>query len=154
MAIERTKIDMSSTSGPVLLTTDYSDAARRAYPIAAEWARAVDGEIVLVHVLQTLTEPTGPDDFESELQVERERLTRESDALPDIAKSVRAVAGTNVARTIASLADELSARCIVLSSHGRSGVRHLVLGSNAEEVTRRAHVPVVTVPPSLEEGTA
>jgi len=35
---------------------------------------------------------------------------------------------------------------IVLGTHGRTGIRHLLLGSVAERVVRSAKVPVITVP--------
>jgi nucleotide-binding universal stress UspA family protein len=41
---------------------------------------------------------------------------------------------------------------IVLGTHGRTGVQKLLLGSSAEEVFRRAHVPVLTIGPAVQSG--
>ena len=56
------------------------------------------------------------------------------------------------ARCILERAESSSADLIVLGTHGRSGFEHLVLGSVAEKVLRRARCPVLTVPPKV--GTA
>jgi nucleotide-binding universal stress UspA family protein len=50
-----------------------------------------------------------------------------------------------VVPTILAAADRLSADLIVLGTHGRTGLARLVLGSVAEGVAHRAHVPVMLV---------
>jgi len=50
-------------------------------------------------------------------------------------------------RRILKLAGALPADLIVLGTHGRSGVEHLLMGSVAEKVLRKAACPVLTVPP-------
>jgi nucleotide-binding universal stress UspA family protein len=52
---------------------------------------------------------------------------------------------------IAALADEIGADLIVMGTRGRSGMKHLLLGSVAERTIRTARCPVLTVksdPPS------
>jgi nucleotide-binding universal stress UspA family protein len=53
------------------------------------------------------------------------------------------VAFGNPADEIVELADSSGAELIVMPSHGRTGLSHLVLGSVAERVTRHAHCPVL-----------
>lgn len=53
-----------------------------------------------------------------------------------------------VAVAIDSEADQRGCDLIVLSTHGRSGLRRLVLGSVAEAVLRHAHMPVLAIPPA------
>ena len=50
------------------------------------------------------------------------------------------------ARAIAEAADACSAQLIVMSTHGRSGLRRMVLGSVAESVLRATATPVLLVP--------
>ena len=50
------------------------------------------------------------------------------------------------ASTILRVAGERAADLIVAGTHGRTGVRHLLLGSVAEKLVRLAKVPVLTVP--------
>lgn len=46
------------------------------------------------------------------------------------------------------------ANLIVMATHGRKGLRHLVLGSVAEQVVRDASCPVLTVSPKTTGGVA
>ena len=50
------------------------------------------------------------------------------------------------AQMILDAADHLQASHLVVGSHGHGGLHHLLVGSVAEEVVRRAKVPVVLVP--------
>ena len=44
------------------------------------------------------------------------------------------------------VADEVGASYIVVGTHGRTGLAHLLMGSVAEQIVRRAKVPVLAVP--------
>lgn len=50
------------------------------------------------------------------------------------------------ATTIIKLASEWKADMIVMGTHGRKGMSHLLMGSVAEQVLRHARVPVVVIP--------
>jgi nucleotide-binding universal stress UspA family protein len=56
----------------------------------------------------------------------------------------KAITG-EIADEILAAAQDLEADVLVVGTHGRTGLAHLVLGSIAEKVVRRAAVPVVTV---------
>ena len=49
------------------------------------------------------------------------------------------------AESILQLAEKEQADLIVIGSHGRTGLRRLLMGSVAEAVVRRAHCPVLTI---------
>lgn len=51
---------------------------------------------------------------------------------------------------IVRLSEELGADLIVMGTHGRTGVRHALMGSVAERVVRMASVPVLTVPKRVQ----
>ena len=53
-----------------------------------------------------------------------------------------------------SAAEELGVDLIVMGTHGRRGLRHLLLGSVAEEVVRMADCPVLTVREDAASGSA
>ncbi len=57
-----------------------------------------------------------------------------------------AVEGTGIADSIDAEAERLRADLIVMGTHGRSGLAHLLMGSVAEEMIRRASCPVLVVP--------
>lgn len=52
---------------------------------------------------------------------------------------------------ILSTADEIDAAMIVMGTHGRTGLAHLLIGSVAEKVMRRSRRPVLTVPGHFPE---
>lgn len=54
--------------------------------------------------------------------------------------------GHSIAHAIVDQARRLRADIIVVGTHGRRGVRHMLLGSDAEAVLRQSHIPVLVVP--------
>lgn len=55
---------------------------------------------------------------------------------------------------VSELVTEFKVDLIVLGTHGHGGLRHLVLGSVAEQIFRRAACPVLTVGPGAHDGLA
>ena len=141
--------------GSIVVTTDLSPESQRAFPPAIELAERLGHSLVLLGVLEDLPfEPTGgglvtvyPDrarlhrDWEDQLQ-------RIAAALPTKAP-VRSVIvdATDVPRAIVDFAHSEGAAYLAMASHGRSGLRRLLLGSVAEAVLRHTHVPVIIYPP-------
>lgn len=56
----------------------------------------------------------------------------------------------DTAETVVAVAETLGADAIAIGTHGRTGIRHALMGSVAEEVTRRSPVPVIVVGPAAE----
>lgn len=135
----------------ILCPTDLSVASLKAVPIAARMARihGADLHLLHVHLLHALT-PEGEDvPFPGE---DRARATLESSAgeVPwnQVVHEIRR--GVNAAPTILEYAAEHDADLIVMGSHGRRGVRRLLLGSVTEEVVRLAPCPVLVVRENAE----
>lgn len=61
------------------------------------------------------------------------------------------VASGNAAHEILKLAAEHKIDLIVMGTHGRTGVKHFLLGSVAERVVRESPVPVLTIHPKAAE---
>jgi nucleotide-binding universal stress UspA family protein len=57
---------------------------------------------------------------------------------------VAAAAPRALARAVVTVASEIDADLIVMKTHGRNGLSHLILGSVAEEAVRSAPCPVLT----------
>jgi len=84
--------------------------------------------------------------------------------LSDAAASVKAAgipvdeqllerSGRRLCEQVADTADEWRASLIVLGSHGRRGLRRMLLGSDAEQILRTAPVPVLLVRADGAEAT-
>ncbi|MBK8252914.1 MAG: universal stress protein [Polyangiaceae bacterium] len=141
----------------LLVPHDFSTAAERAHSLACDLAAMCGGRVVLLHVSpiphgldagQKLV-PDGSDSavrIEDYLQTAAKRRLETAMEGRTATESVAAVVTTgDVADTILAQAVNQKADVIVMGTHGRSGVRRLLLGSVAERVLRRANVPVVVV---------
>lgn len=142
----------------LLVPCDFSACSDAALAVSKDLARTHGAEVMLLHVsdlppnLEADARISPPGTAES-MRVD-EYVTRGATARLEalarpirdtgIGVSVRAVTG-EVAREILRVADESAASAIVIGTHGRTGLSHLLLGSVAEKVVRAANVPVITV---------
>lgn len=81
----------------------------------------------------------------AELEREAERRRQE---VPGIELTCRVVAGVPF-KEICRLADEEKFQLIVIGTHGRTGLSHLLIGSTAERVVQHASCPVLSVKPQV-----
>lgn len=144
----------------ILVPVDYSDMSRRALEHALSFAEAFDSRIEVLHVWEMpayvrpdleLWEEGTEDHRKSLHEVAEVRATREMDEfLKPLAPAARKrmtehLRAGDPVDTIIEVAVKSSADLIVMGTHGRSGLSHLVMGSVAESVIRRAPCPVLTV---------
>ncbi len=141
----------------ILVTTDLSDDAERVFSVARSLALAEGGKITLLHVVEAARAiPHGapfaaplPMPGIDSLVADAQRLVDAAAArLDGVPVETAVVVAGEVAQAIDAVATERGCDLIALSTHGRSGLRRLVLGSVAEAVIRHAHVPVLSIPPA------
>ena len=140
----------------ILVTTDLSPEALRPCRPVVDLARSVGARVTLLHVVQDfkvpphgapLMPPASPADVHAELAGARKALAKQRASLPaDVRIDAETIVGDAIPRAIADFAHDNAVDLIALSTHGRTGFRHLVLGSVAEAVLRHAHVPVLCFP--------
>ncbi len=142
----------------ILVPHDFSSCANHACALARDVARIHGARLFLLHVaeLPPMMGPQTsvvPDEGGAPISV-RDYALRSSDAhLEDLAARLRAdgvevsFASTlgNVASEIAAAVEREHADLVVMGTHGRSGIAHVVLGSVTEKVVRHSKVPVLTV---------
>jgi len=136
----------------ILVPTDFSDSALLALEHGIFLTKKFDGELVLLHVaeLPTITIHDFPSDlFELARDCGMDRmgelLEKQEVALPPVKRVV--LAGTPsepAADVIVEYAKTNEVDFIVMGTHGRRGMRRLLLGSVTEEVVRRSPCPVLT----------
>ncbi|MFO1076389.1 MAG: universal stress protein [Planctomycetota bacterium] len=140
----------------IIVTTDLSAESKRAFAPATALARGLGIPITLVAVLEDLPfEPAAGGlvaAFPDREQV-RADWRRELEKLADgigrgVCKDAVVLDGVDVARAIVEYAAAQRADYIAMATHGRSGLRRLLLGSIAELVIRHSHVPVIVYPPA------
>lgn len=139
----------------VVLPTDFSKLADGALPWARKMAETFDADLHCLHVVReehfygglevVLTEhlPSSEDIVRSaETRIERYVAERLSDLGDKAIGKVRV--GTPFVEII-RYARETEAKLIVMSTHGHSGLKHMLLGSTTESVLRKADCPVLTI---------
>lgn len=132
----------------ILVATDFSAHARKALEWARFFADTFRAELVLLHVIdifslaETAPSTAGFDPLHL-LREQAHKCMAELKALvPDAETVIREASPRPV---IVDGAVELKCQMIVMGTHGRSGLAHLLLGSVAEYVVRNSKVPVLTV---------
>ena len=122
---------------------------------AIEWADRTQARLLLFHALPPVhaymspafIDPSG---YDAEYAQARQHAENRLRPIADRARAcgVEAVVHVRVgtpAEEILTLAREFDAGLIIVSTHGRKGLAHVVLGSTAEKVVRLAHCPVFVV---------
>lgn len=137
----------------ILVPTDFSDTAGVAAKYARALATAFGADLHLLHVLENpylAYDPmsfTPPDNFFEELEAEtRTRLLRLLEDWEPLHPHVDVVTTRGSAFVeIIRYAKEHKIDLIVLGTHGRGPIAHMLLGSVSEKVVRKAPCPVLTV---------
>ncbi|WP_276272537.1 universal stress protein [Haloarcula litorea] len=133
----------------VLVATDGSDCSAVAADRGADLAAAMDATLHVVHVVDATVPPgdLAPGTVLDELETAGERAIQSAvDRAPDAVSTVEASVLRGVPyRAILDYAEEHAVDCLVLGTHGRSGLERYVLGSVAERVVRLSDTPVLTV---------
>ena len=139
----------------ILIPTDFSEDATHAIREARRVLHAVDGKarLVLLHAYHLPVEftalgtvPVTPRLFTDAAEQARAQLEQLAVPLRKLGLSVDVVAREGYPPTvIEEEARAANADLIAMGTHGRSGIRHFLLGSTAERVVQHAPCPVLTV---------
>ncbi|GAB4143495.1 MAG: universal stress protein [Planctomycetaceae bacterium] len=145
----------------ILVPTDFSEHSANALKYGCALAEKFSSELHLLHVLQDLVamvpEPglafPPPGDYIEELKTSAENALNK---LPDPEWSLSAEVVRDTRQgppflEIVRYAKEKDVDLIVMGTHGRSGLSHMLMGSVAEKVVRKAPCPVLTVRPDQHE---
>lgn len=124
----------------VLVPTDFSSLGNRAVPFAYGLLSS-GGVIHLLHV----TGESAAD--RTELQTRLQSLVPPGASARGISTSVHIASGREAAEGIRHMAGRLGVDVICMATRGRSGASSVILGSQAQDVVRRARQPVLLVPP-------
>jgi universal stress protein A len=141
----------------ILVPTDLSEFSQHAVRYGCEFARRFDAELHLLTVVQDVValipEPgmafPAPGEYMQELRdASSEALSRIPG--PDLAAGLSITREVRVGTPFVEIvrhAREIDADLVVIGTHGRSGLAHVLLGSTAEKVVRKSPCPVLTVRP-------
>jgi len=146
----------------ILVPTDMSTHSLAALEYASSFGVLYDARLFLLHVADVvppvLSLPVQDGEAEAYRRRTEEEATRSLRAFVEsqISRDIRLTPVVRVgapADEIRRFADDEQMDLVVMATHGRTGFRHMVMGSIAEKVVRLSRVPVLTVkPPELRES--
>jgi len=132
----------------ILVPVDFSEPSELALSHACALAAAHDATVTVSHV----GEPLHPDWFFDTSHLQRKIIQQAQNALDELVKKYCAGIKSktemrfgHAVETIVLSAQKMKADVIVIGTHGRTGVKHAVMGSVAERVARQAPCPVLVV---------
>jgi nucleotide-binding universal stress UspA family protein len=140
----------------ILFATDFSDNSKYALAYALSFAKKYDAQLYILHVIQQPSYPLGMyaeisfdamDKFNRNISqaVEKEMETLREKDLQGFTKYECLIVHGTPFLEILRTAREKEAGLIIVGTHGRTGLDHVLFGSTAEKVVRRAPCPVLSV---------
>ena len=145
------------TLNNILYLTDFSEPSEAALPFAAAVAREYGAKVYAYHALIPAAYVyTTPELVQSGIEAQEEAaevsMKRAEAQLVGVPHEMIVERTTGIWPSLEQAIKDYDADFIVLGTHGRTGAEKLLLGSVAEEVFRRARVPVLTIGPHAQRS--
>ena len=136
----------------ILVPLDFSETAQKALPYAVKFAEQFGAKLTLLAVVEPFVSP----DFAAfPLVMEPEKVMRATKDRLDTLVTKAGLPAHLIEKTlvrhgtpfleITEAARTLKVDLIILTTHGHSGLKHILMGSTAERVVRHAPCPVLVV---------
>ncbi|MCX8085014.1 MAG: universal stress protein [Calditerrivibrio sp.] len=141
----------------ILVPTDFSETSKYAMQYAIEFAKNFGAELRIVHVifdesqivafyLPQVTFQNLDQELEESAKKQMDEFLAHFPELKEVTYDVKMLKGTAFVEII-SEAKDMKADLIIIGTHGRTGLEHVLFGSTAEKVVRKSPCPVLTVKP-------
>lgn len=136
----------------ILVPVDFSESSADGLLKARDLAQRTGAELVLLHVDEMPIMPVGEIPYLPAYVIEEQKAAAQA-RLASLVKDVQS-AGLRVRsvfevgpayQTILQVVDAEKPQLVVMGTHGRRGLAHLMVGSVTERVVRTSPVPVLTV---------
>jgi len=138
----------------ILVPIDFSDFSKSALKYAVTFAQHYHSKLTLVYVMEPVIYP--PDFSMGQITLPTVNFEIDQRAKEELEKLAATEIGTlvevkTILRTgkpfveIIETAKEEDADLIIISTHGHSGMEHILFGSTADKVVRKAPCPVLTL---------
>jgi len=146
-------MELTKMINNILAPIDFSDYSKNALKYAAEFAKEFNAKLYLVYVVEPMIYPA---DFSmGQIAIPSTDIdlnTRAEEELTNLAGTIDpGIKVESLIRTgkpfveIIETAKEKDVDLIIIATHGHTGVEHLLFGSTAEKVVRKAPCPVLTL---------
>jgi len=139
----------------IIIAVDLSESTSAILNEAFDFASHMNAKITLVSIISMYVDylhsdmsllPTQWDDiYNSQKEFAMTELNKIKDAHKELEIDIHTAVG-NPKFDVIDFANEAKADYIVMGTHGRTGLSHLVIGSTAEYIIRHATIPVLIIP--------
>jgi nucleotide-binding universal stress UspA family protein len=141
----------------ILVPVDFSETSDNAYDFAMQLARKINAELQLIHVIDVVDmvgmSPMGSgvsaiwlDNYVKEsISSAKEKIKKLLERAPQGMRIDTIVEVGNVMGTIRDAIKDTEVDLVIMGTKGASGMREVLVGSNAEKVVRYARCPVISI---------
>ena len=144
----------------ILVAIDFSENSDYAFNYALDLAKQFNGELTVMHVINEPVDLRGfyvPhisfEQLEKEIEEGAAKMMEKfcSEQMSGFTNYKTAIVSGIPYEEIIRRAQETGSSLIVMGTHGRTGLDHLIFGSTAERVVRSAFCPVLTIRLPVEQ---
>ena len=136
----------------ILFCTDFSENSDYAFTYALNLAKTYKGKLFILHVIPEPVEIYRPTEQQETLVKKYQKKAIDEEVTTHYVKEMAGFKDYKlllkegvVFNEIIETAKDEAASIIVMGTHGRTGLDHVLMGSTAERVVRKSPVPVLTV---------
>jgi nucleotide-binding universal stress UspA family protein len=153
----------SGSIDAILVPVDFSQSSFEALEYSIEFAERVAAELIVFHAVRLgyafTADGYGMCDLSILIEGARKDAERQMEEFVRLAKfrGVKFETAVKIAppvSEICAIAEQRDVDLIITATHGRTGLKHLLMGSVAEQVVRHAHQPVLVMPSHPEVRAA
>jgi len=138
----------------ILVPIDFSDYSKKALQYTVKFANSLNAELFLIYVIEPIIYPA--DLSMGQIVIPPSEVNMEEKAKSELEELAKTEIGDSMQynimvktgrpfQEIIETAAEVDADLIIIATHGHTGVEHLLFGSTAEKVVRKAPCPVLTL---------
>lgn len=138
----------------ILVPIDFSDYSKKALQYTVKFAHSFNAELFLIYVIEPIIYPA--DLSMGQMVIPPSEVNMDEKAKNELEKLAQTEIGDTLQyhimvktgkpfQEIIETAAEVDADLITIATHGHTGVEHLLFGSTAEKVVRKAPCPVLTL---------
>ncbi len=144
----------------ILVPQDFSEYSLHALKYAVTFAELFKSELIVLHIVEPIVYPADFSFGQVSIPAMEEEIRKHSEEQlnelveREIPAGIKATPIIRVGKPfieIVEVAKGENADLIVISSHGRTGMDHVLFGSTADKVVRKAPCPVLTIRPHEHE---
>ncbi|RMF60899.1 MAG: universal stress protein [Calditrichaeota bacterium] len=146
----------------ILVPTDFSEYSQCAFNYAIQFAKKLNASLTLIHVeviLHSLQPEAifGKSKIESSIRSTLEDMESQLQEMVDQAEkegvqaNFTVIQGKSAAQSLLDYVQKHPMDLVIMGTHGRTGIKHFLLGSIAEKMVRMSPIPVLTVHKSITD---